>query len=688
MSTVSLVSQSTADRDFEIFEKNRDQLQRIAADVAQGYDRIGVRAHADSFRLLLERLASSRFKVMVLGEFKRGKSTFINALLGERILPSYAIPCTAVINEIKWAETPRVVLYFRHPLPERLSQGIPAAALSHIQEAGGDAVPPLEIEIADLESYVTIQEPEKDQAQAVAESPYSKVEIFWPLDLCAQGVELIDSPGLNENEVRAQVARDYLGEVDAVLFVLSATTLAGMTELHVIDNDLNRSGHEHLFLICNRFDEIEPHDRERVRSYAHNKLRDRTAFGESGIFFLSSRDALNAKLAHDLGGLERSGLPHLEEALRRFLTRDRARVKLLQPARELQNVIATALGQLLPQQLDLLGQELEEIEERYRAVEPQLADAERERLLIIRHLESERGLLRREVEMASARQLRKTIEAIPEWVERYEPKSQVKLVSLRHKEQIEALSKELGPFLQSRIEGELQTFQEEALTPMVDQAFERMKLGIEANLESFYARLDRIEASLSGQVSATSGDLSDASGAERFFASLGGLLLGNLYSAAHGARFGFKGLAGSILVQAAIFGVLHLILGVTNPWILVPALLGGGLLTGLFQAGSLTTKAKAKIGEVIADEIAKTQAESARGIADKVDQEAARFVAAADQALGAEISQIRDQVEAVLAEKRAGEESLDRRRQELAAVRETLTAAQSDLKELILAVEG
>ena len=41
---------------------------------------------------------------MVLGEFKRGKSTFINALLGEEILPAYAVPCTAIINEIKYAD--------------------------------------------------------------------------------------------------------------------------------------------------------------------------------------------------------------------------------------------------------------------------------------------------------------------------------------------------------------------------------------------------------------------------------------------------------------------------------------------------------------------------------------------------------------------------------------------------------
>ncbi len=62
---------------------------------------------------------------MVLGEFKRGKSTFINALLGEEVLPSSAIPCTAVINEVKWGEQQRAILHFRYPLPKPLAVTVP-----------------------------------------------------------------------------------------------------------------------------------------------------------------------------------------------------------------------------------------------------------------------------------------------------------------------------------------------------------------------------------------------------------------------------------------------------------------------------------------------------------------------------------------------------------------------------------
>lgn len=58
-------------------------------------------------------LMEDGFKVVVVGEFSRGKSTFINALLGKRILPAKTNPTTTTINRISYGETPRYLLHFR-----------------------------------------------------------------------------------------------------------------------------------------------------------------------------------------------------------------------------------------------------------------------------------------------------------------------------------------------------------------------------------------------------------------------------------------------------------------------------------------------------------------------------------------------------------------------------------------------
>jgi ribosome biogenesis GTPase A len=133
---------------------------------------------------------STNFKVMILGEFKRGKSTFINALLGEEILPAFATPCTAIINEVKWGERQRAVLHFN-------------------QVDGQEKKEPKEIPVDEIEEYVVIKE-DVDQSQAINESPYEKLELFWPLELCKDRVEIIDSPGLNEHKTRQQVTESYL----------------------------------------------------------------------------------------------------------------------------------------------------------------------------------------------------------------------------------------------------------------------------------------------------------------------------------------------------------------------------------------------------------------------------------------------------------------------------------------------
>src|ERR1044072_883527 len=53
------------------------------------------------------------FRVAVVGEFRRGKSTFINALLGRAVLPSDILPTTATLNRVTYGDHPHVLIRFR-----------------------------------------------------------------------------------------------------------------------------------------------------------------------------------------------------------------------------------------------------------------------------------------------------------------------------------------------------------------------------------------------------------------------------------------------------------------------------------------------------------------------------------------------------------------------------------------------
>jgi ABC-type uncharacterized transport system ATPase component len=60
---------------------------------------------------LRERLRAGRFYIAVLGEFKRGKSTLVNALLGTELLPTGALPLTAVATELSHGTTGATIVY-------------------------------------------------------------------------------------------------------------------------------------------------------------------------------------------------------------------------------------------------------------------------------------------------------------------------------------------------------------------------------------------------------------------------------------------------------------------------------------------------------------------------------------------------------------------------------------------------
>lgn len=294
-------------------------------------------------------LQSDSFKIMVLGEFKRGKSTFINALLGNDLLPSSAVPCTAIITEVKWGESPKAVLHFTNTEvdQENCSQEIP---------------------INQLEEYVAIQ---YDEFRGFGNNRYAKVELFYPIELCQNGVEIIDIPGLNEAYTRQKITTDYLPKVDAIVFVFTCEIFASQSELHLIDNMLKPLGHEDIFFICNKFDQVHVTQRERLKQFAISKLAPKTHRGAERIFFISAFNALEGRLNNDSEMVTKSGIVQVERELEKFLANERGQIKILRPAQEVKNIIYSVRRSLLGKK-PTLSNGLGELRERIDAIDVEL----------------------------------------------------------------------------------------------------------------------------------------------------------------------------------------------------------------------------------------------------------------------------------------------------------------------------
>src|SRR5215813_3435801 len=327
----------------------RNRLANLADRTLQGLRNLDMEGEAQAAEQLKQTVTRETFKILIIGEFNTGKTTLINALLGAAVLPMKATPATAIINQLRYGETPAARLYFRDQEKE-----------------------PIDIPINELNEYVLIKS-DVSAEEEIRESPFSHAEICWPLELCKDNkVEIIDSPGLNENKVREKVTLDYLRRVDAVLFVMAATRFGpAQTEMATLSM-LDEAGHQDLFFVINQWDQLRrPKDRDEVRGKAMKVLPTLTR-RKDGIYFVSAQDALDGRIDGDPKLEEQSGFRSLESSLHTFLANERGRIKAGRGARELLLMARNAEENSIPTKINLLKIPLAELQTRYAAAKSDL----------------------------------------------------------------------------------------------------------------------------------------------------------------------------------------------------------------------------------------------------------------------------------------------------------------------------
>lgn len=302
-----------------------------------------------------DNLQQGIFRLVVLGDLKRGKSTLLNSLLGERLLPSDVNPCTAVLTVLKYGPQKQVTIH-------------------HLDDS-----PPEQIALEDFKQIYTI-DPEEAKALASKDQAafpnVSHAEIEYPLPLLQQGLELIDTPGLNDTEARNQLVFNFLQDCHAVLFVMDATQPCTLDERRYLQNTLKDRGITIFFLI-NAWDKVQsnlinPDDSEaltsaedRLRGVFHTHLADYCPHQyDQRVFEVSGLKALRSQLQNDPEALAQSGVPAFLDSLFKFLSQDRIQSELdyaLHKAQMTHKQVWAAVSRRLPlldEDLDLLKEKL------------------------------------------------------------------------------------------------------------------------------------------------------------------------------------------------------------------------------------------------------------------------------------------------------------------------------------------
>ncbi len=321
----------------QAFQECKRQLDRKCVDIYQIVQDCTEREFLSSSLIedigkVSKKLQSQHFRVAVVGEFSQGKSTILNALLGEEIQPVRDIPCSGTVTVLRYGEQKRVICCYKDKRQEEipLEQYQEKAAISEEAALGNITEGLANSEVIQI-------------SEIIFEHPN--------LELCRYGVEIVDSPGLNEHPERTEITQQLLKDTDVVIFVTNASRPLTQGERELLEslkNQLNGNEQEpanNLFMLVNFWDLLRSENsRQQVQKRIENLVMGKNPIisGENRIHFISAQATLDAILA----GTENEYLQsfsHFTQSVEKFLTEERGGLEVKKATTEVNQLIRSGL---------------------------------------------------------------------------------------------------------------------------------------------------------------------------------------------------------------------------------------------------------------------------------------------------------------------------------------------------------
>jgi predicted GTPase len=215
-------------------------LTELRACLAEASALVGMDQEACAH--LARKLDSHAFNLVVAGEFKRGKSTVINALLGANLLPTGVVPLTSVVALMQYGEHPLVTVVF---------------------ENGQERT----VDLDALPEYVT----ERGNPRNV--KGVREVAVSYPAEWLKGGIRLVDTPGIGSvHQHNTDLTFQYLPQADAVIFVASVDQPVSRAELDFLIHIRRYAGK--VFCLLNKLDYLSEADLAESVAFATSVLHD------------------------------------------------------------------------------------------------------------------------------------------------------------------------------------------------------------------------------------------------------------------------------------------------------------------------------------------------------------------------------------------------------------------------------
>ena len=665
----------------DLYNRKKSQLLDNIKQAATVFNDLKMSSELSICEKLYNKLSEDSFKVVIMGQFKVGKSTFINALLGGGdILPAKATPCTAVINEVKYSKDKYAVIHFKHPIPSPLPK-LADNVKAYIEKYNGNQVPPIKIPVEHLNRFVVIDDEteDPDQKMGIAQTPFAKAEIYWNLPICEKGVEIIDTPGLNENESRTKVTMSYLSNADAIIFVMDCQSPCGIIDMEAIDAYILGGGHEYTMFVGNKINLIKERDREEAKRYITKRLSDKTKLGERGVYFINAEAAKDGKYEGDLLKVNQSGMSEFETSLDDFLANKRGTIKLLQPLSQLEVALERAIASVIPTEKKMLGTSTQEIEKRLQKELPNLERLKREKEILTTSLENHISKICVDTDRILENRYDELISDIPRLVNEVEisEANHVKWNPFKVKESINSFSKELIEKLQKQLETSQKRWQTEKFEPFLEMQLNEMADKYQAALAQIFVDIEKIKLRVAG-----ADDLETPSMTERAIALVTGFFGAGFGGAAAGGALGFSSdFIRTLATQIAVGFVLGLVFGATNPITIIGVLVAGfaGLGHGLTR---IEEKIRIKVSEQVVAQIRSERVQSVSNAVTELRKKLSEGTVSIGSSIDKELQSVEKLINQIKADKQMGEQKVQTRLLKLDEENKTMRGILSSLNVL------
>lgn len=273
---------------------------------------------------------SKHFRVAVVGEFNRGKTTFVNALLGKEILPADYLPTTAAINRITYSDNPSAYVVMKNGQKKS-------------------------VRIEELAEYVT-------KLSAAATENASQIQeavLEYPSLFCRNSVDLIDTPGMNDEDDMNQVTISRLEGIDLAIVAVDASMPFSMTECAFTVQLLESPQVCQIIIVATKIDMIRERERQKLIDYMVDRIREdvklrlsqthaadsevmqkyHAIFDRPCVFAVSGVEALEALSCNNMGLFEKSGFRQLNDKLPQIIMSSQNSSVILSTERELDKLI-------------------------------------------------------------------------------------------------------------------------------------------------------------------------------------------------------------------------------------------------------------------------------------------------------------------------------------------------------------